>query len=602
MTSDDPSPRPTTLTQGFLDACDRFKSKRAVLRHKVDDGWVNISHEQLSQQVSLAAAGLRHLGLQPSARIGIVSHNRPEWAVADFASLALGSANVPIYPTLPADQTAYVLNDAGVEALFLSDIEQYRKIESVRFRLPALKHIITFERGISGDGVSSLEQLYERGRAAGISHTDHRQEALRVKPDDVATLIYTSGTTGSPKGVMLTHRNIAANVTGALDVLPLGVDDSCLSLLPLSHAFERTCGHYTMIFAGVTINYAESIDAVPQNLQDVRPTVLVSVPRLFEKMYGRVLEAAMAGGAVKRRIFFWARQTAETWADFVLRKETVPTLVGLKKRLADRLVFSQLQARTGGRIRYFVSGGAPLSPEIARFFYAAGLPILEGYGLTESAPVISVNPFDAPRIGSVGRALPNVEITIAPDGEVLARGPNIMQGYYNRPDATAEAIDRDGWLHTGDIGKLDDDGYLTITDRKKDIIVTAGGKNIAPQPIENMVKANPFILNAVMIGDRRKFPSILVVPSIEALGQWAKDRNLAIEPGALLQQSDVVTKIETEVMGSLRDLANFEKPKKVLVIERDFSVEAGELTPTLKVKRRVVEERYRDRIDALYDD
>ncbi len=556
----------------------------------------------LDRRVHAAAAGLRNIGVIPGGRIGILSDNRPEWAVADFASLCAGCANVPIYPTLPSEQTAYILRDAGVEVIFVSDLEQYQKIQTVLANVPTLKTVITFDPGIMGTNTMSLKALSEQGQATGVSHTDHRSDGLRVRPDDLATLIYTSGTTGVPKGVMLTHRNIAANVAGALDVLPLGPDDTCLSLLPLSHAFERTCGHYTMISAGVTIAYAESIDKVPDNLQEVKPTVLVSVPRLFEKMYSRVLEASMGGGAVKRRIFFWARQTAESWADFVLRNDPVPAMVGLKKRLADRLVFSQLQDRTGGRIKYFVSGGAPLSPEIAKFFYAAGLPILEGYGLTESAPVISVNPLHAPKMGSVGRALPGVEISIAPDGEVLARGPNIMQGYFNQPEATAQAIDADGWLHTGDIGTLDEQGYLSITDRKKDIIVTAGGKNIAPQPIENMIKANPFVLNAVMIGDRRKFPSILVVPSVDALLQWAHDRKLTVDPDTLLQEPAVITKIETEVMGSLRDLAHFEKPKKVLAIEHDFTVESGELTPTMKVKRRVIEERYKDRIDALYRD
>ncbi len=594
--------RPETLVHLLFEACERFGSKRVALRFKSNGTWVALSHEALNQQVQHAATGLRHLGVEAGGRIGILSDNRPAWAIADFASLAVGCANVPVYPTLPADQTAYILNDAGVEALFLSDADQYQKIQSVRSTVPRLKHIIAFEAGVVGPDTLSLERLCEHGQASGVSHTDHRLDALKVRSDDVATLIYTSGTTGSPKGVMLTHRNITANVAAALEVLPLGSEDSCLSLLPLSHAFERTCGHFTMIYAGATITYAESIERVADNLQDVRPTVLVSVPRLFEKMYSRVLEAAMAGGAVKRRIFFWARQTAEAWADYVLSGDSVPAFLSVKKKLADRLVFSQLQARTGGRIRYFVSGGAPLSPEIAQFFYAAGLPILEGYGLTECSPVISVNPFEAPRMGSVGLPLPGVEVMIAPDGEVVVRGQMVMKGYYNNPEATAQAIDAAGWLHTGDIGRFDDDGYLTITDRKKDIIVTAGGKNIAPQPIENAVKANPFILNAVMIGDRRKFPSMLVVPSTEALAEWARGRKLDVGSGALLNQPDVITKIETEVMGSLRHLANFEKPKKVLVIESDFTVEAGELTPTMKVKRRVVEQRYRDRIDALYED
>jgi long-chain acyl-CoA synthetase len=424
---------------------------------------------------------------------------------------------------------------------------------------------------------------------------------LAVKRDDLATLIYTSGTTGPPKGVMLSHYNFCSNVEAALKVLTIGPEDSCLSLLPLSHSFERMAGHYTMFHSGTTINYAESIEQVPANLQEVKPTVVLSVPRLFEKIYARVLENAMAGSALKRRIFFWARRTAERWADLELAKKPIPAGLALKKKIADKLVFSKLQARTGGRMRFFASGGAPLNPEIGKFFFAAGLVIVEGYGLSETSPVIAVNPLDGVHIGTVGPPVSGVEVRIAEDGEILARGPNIMLGYFNKPEATREAIDADGWFHTGDIGEFDPDGYVKITDRKKDIIVTAGGKKVAPQPIENMIKTNQFILNAVMIGDKRKYPVLLVVPDVEALKKWAADRNMETDNvAAFLAQPDVAAKMEREVMGSLRDLASFEMPKKIGLIEEDFSIERGELTPTLKVKRRAVEDRYKDRIEALY--
>jgi long-chain acyl-CoA synthetase len=360
-------------------------------------------------------------------------------------------------------------------------------------------------------------------------------------------------------------------------------------------------GHYVMFHCGTTINYAESVEQVPANLQEIKPTVVLSVPRLFEKIYARVLENAMAGGAVKRRIFFWARRNAERWADLRQAEQPIPGWLAFKTKIGDKLVFSKLRARTGGRIRFFGSGGAPLSPEIAKFFYSAHITIVEGYGLSETSPILALNPLDNVRIGTVGPPIPGVELKIAADGEILARGPNIMKGYFNKPEATREAIDADGWFHTGDIGEFDAKGYLKITDRKKDLIVTAGGKKVAPQPIENMIKTNQFVLNAVMVGDKRRFPALLIVPDVEALKKWAAERSLAFgSTGDLLSQADVMAKVEREVMGNLRDLASFEMPKKIALVEEDFSIERGELTPTLKVKRRVVEDRYKDKIEALY--
>jgi long-chain acyl-CoA synthetase len=358
-----------------------------------------------------------------------------------------------------------------------------------------------------------------------------------------------------------------------------------------------------MMHAGAIINYAVSIDTVSNDIADRQPTVVLSVPRLYEKIYARVLEGALSGSGVKKRIFFWAKRTGELRAEYVLAKRPVPGPLAFKHNLADRLVFSKIRTRTGGRLRYFVSGGAPLSPEIAKFFFAAGLPILEGYGLTETSPVITVNSFEHLKIGTVGRAIPGVEVKIAPDGEVLSRGPHIMKGYYRKPDATAEAIDADGWFHTGDIGVIDTDGFLRITDRKKDIIVTAGGKNIAPQPIENRVKTSKYVSNAVMLGDKRKFPIILVVPNIENLRAWAVQRGLKFtDDKSLIALSESVDKVEQEVKKTLRDLAHFEMPKKVMLVARDFTIESGELTPTLKVKRRVVERNYQTQIEALYND
>ncbi len=591
---------PDTLTKLFFNAIDRFSSKRAALRYKHGGVWHDITHFELSRQVHHAALGLLELGVRTGDKIAILSANRPEWAVADYACLTACCADVPIYPTLPASQVAYILKDSGSCAVFVEDEEQCQKVLAHKEALPDLRYIIAFD-GTAADAMS-LRELIQRGAAAESRYPDYRTTACSVDRDSLATLIYTSGTTGEPKGVMLTHYNITSNVLAGLKVIQIGPTDSCLSLLPLSHSFERMAGHYIMLHAGTTINYAESTEQVPANLLEVRPTIVLSVPRLFEKIYARVLENAMAGSSLKRRIFFWARRNAEKWADAKLAGASIPVGLAVKKKLADSLVFSKLQARTGGRVRFFVSGGAPLSPEIARFFYAAGIPILEGYGLTETAPLISVNPLEAPHIGTVGPPVPGVEVRIATDGEILCRGPNVMQGYYNKSEATSEAIDSEAWFHTGDIGELDPQGYIRITDRKKDIIVTAGGKNIAPQPIENMVKTNKFILNAVMIGDKRKYPIILVVPDEEAVGRWAAERRITIVSNKLLSHPDVIAMVEREVMGNLRDLASYEMPRKVLIAEQDFSIETGELTPTLKVKRRVVEEKYSDQIEAAYRD
>jgi long-chain acyl-CoA synthetase len=594
---------PQTVTEMFFDAVDRFSSKAAALRYKAGGRWHDITHQELARRVKHTALGLLELGVKPGDKVGILSENRPEWAIADFGCLTARCADVPVYPTLPAKQATYILKDSGVVAAFVANSTQYAKVAASRADLPALKHVILFEGDLEGPGVMTLTALEQLGAAAERRTPNYQRDAESVQPNDLATLIYTSGTTGDPKGVMLSHGNFTTNVLSALQVLPMTADDSGLSLLPLSHSFERMAGHYTQFYAGTTIAYAESIEAVSANLGEVRPTVMLAVPRLYEKIYARVLENAMSAGGIKRRIFLWAKKHGEAWADLKLAGQPIPAGLAFKRAIGDRLVFSKLRARTGNRIRFFVSGGAPLSADIAKFFFAAGLPVLEGYGLSESSPVICVNPFDRPKLGTVGPPIPGVEVQIAADGEILARGPNIMLGYYNKPEATREAVDADGWLHTGDIGMLDADGYLSITDRKKDIIVTAGGKNIAPQPIENLIKTNKFVLNAVMLGDKKKFPIMLVVPNPDALQAWAAERGLpATDYASLLKHPDTIAKVEREVMGNLRELASYETPKKFMLLADDFTMESGELTPTLKVKRRIVAKHYEKEIEELYRD
>ena len=597
-----PRPAPGTLTKLFFDAVSKFNRPDA-LQVKVGGAYKPISHQEVADRVRHAARGLASLGVKRADRVGILSENRPEWAIADFACLTAGLTDVPIYPTLPADQIAYILKDSGAVAIFVSTREQAEKIRAIRAQVPALKTVISFDDvpDLANMTMADLEKRGAEGETSASIAT-YREDALLVKPDDLATIIYTSGTTGEPKGVMLSHDNIYSNVEASRKAIPFEGKDIGLSFLPLSHIFERMAGHYMMFATGTSIAYAESIDTVAANMGEVRPTLVLSVPRLYEKMYARILETALTGGFLKKKIFFWARGVADRWATEKLAGKEPGGLLAIQYGIAQKLVFSKLKARTGGRLRYFVSGGAPLSPDINKFFYAAGLEILEGYGLTETSPVIAVNTPAAFRIGTVGKPIDGVEVKIAADGEIMTRGPHVMKGYYNKPDATRESIEPDGWFHTGDIGELRD-GFLAITDRKKDIIVTAGGKNIAPQPLENKVKTNKFVAQAVMLGDKRKFPSMLIVPNFDQLERWAKERNIIwTDRAQLLRMPTIQAKMEQEVNQELAGAAHFEIPKKIGLIEHDFSIEKGELTPTQKVKRRAIDKNYKKLIDSLYDE
>jgi len=596
-----PRPDPGTLNKLFFDSMAEF-SKPDALRYKAGGQWIPLSHKQIEERVRRVALGLRASGVRKGDRVAILSENRPEWVFSDWGCLTSGLTDVPVYPTLPADQIPHILADSGAVAIFVSTADQAAKIAEIRNKTPLLKHVISFVSPAPAGVDMTFQELIERGQADESPETiaAWKREALEVKPDDIATLIYTSGTTGAPKGVMLTHDNLYSNVQVAKTRVPFTGHDSMLSFLPLSHSFERMV-NYLAWATGTSVAYAESIETVPINMAEIRPTLMCAVPRLYEKMYSRILENALRGGAVKKNIFFWARAVAGKWADEVLAGRTPGPWLALRYRIAMKVVFSKLQERTGGRLRYFVSGGAPLAPEINKFFFAAGLTILEGYGLTETSPLISVNTPDHFRIGTVGRPVDGVEVEIAADGEILTRGHHVMRGYFNNPEATAEVIDSEGWFHTGDIGALED-GYLRITDRKKDIIVTAGGKNIAPQPIENLVKTNKYVSEAVMIGDQRKFPVMLIVPNFDHLEKWAAYKNIIwTDRAQLLQMPTIQAKIEKEVLGALTGLASYETPKKVALLEHEFSVERGELTPSMKVKRRVVDKNYKTLIDGLFE-
>jgi long-chain acyl-CoA synthetase len=591
-----------TLCDIFYHSVETFRKPEHLL-YKKEGAWTPISSDAFLTAVEELSMGLRSLGIEKGDRVAILSENRPEWAYADLATLCAGAVDAPIYSTLTPPQVLYILNDSGARTLFVSTAAQLRKVMEVRAQAPMLRHVIHMDDAPHPDTLS-LEDVRVRGREAlATDRGAVRKRAQAVDPEDLATLIYTSGTTGDPKGVMLTHHNLVSNVHASARLFAgLGTKDVALSFLPLCHVFERMAGHYLMLRHGVTVAYAESVDKVPANLGEVKPTILLSVPRLYEKMYARVNEKVANDWAPKQAIFRWAMGLGrQVFAHRVARTEPGAWLK-LRYALATKLVFAKIKERVGGRIRLFVSGGAPLGREIALFFGAAGLPILEGYGLTETSPVISVNLPERMKPGTVGPVLDGVEVQIAPDGEILVRGPNVMKGYYKKPEATAEAIDKDGFFHTGDIGRVDPEGFLAITDRKKDILVTSGGKNIAPQPIENRLKSDKFFAEVVMIGDKRNFAVALVVPNFDLLEKWFRDKGLSFaNREELLARPEVAGFYQARIEELLPELAPFERIKKVAVLHKEFSLEAGELTPTLKVKRRVIEQRYKDLIDRMYE-
>jgi long-chain acyl-CoA synthetase len=590
-----------SLCDIFYDSVDTYK-KPEHLKFKREGAWRAISSDEFRRAVEELSMGLRGLGVEKGDRLAIISENRPEWAFADLATLTAAAVDVPIYVTLVPEQVAYILNDSGARLVFVSNASQAAKVAETRATASHVEHVILMDEG-QVEGTTPLEELRARGREALAREPDAvRKRAAEVNPHDLATLIYTSGTTGNPKGVMLTHWNIASNVEALLKTpTQIVADDTCLSFLPLCHILERMVGHYTMLQTGVTIAYAESFETVPENLAEVRPTVMVSVPRLYEKMYARVNEKVANDPPLRQKIFKWAVGVGRQVFAHRVDKTEPGGLLKLQFALADKLVFSKIKQRVGGRLKLCTSGGAPLAREIAEFFGAAGLVILEGYGLTETSPVITVNRVDDMRPGSVGKPLEGIEVKIAADGEILTRGPHVMKGYYNLPEATAEAIELDGWFHTGDIGRIDAQGFLVITDRKKDILVTSGGKNIAPQPIENQIKTNQFIAEIVMIGNKRHHPAALVVPDFDNLDKWAREHGIASSSREdLISRPEVVALYEDTIEGLTKNLAQFEKIKKISLIANEFTIEAGELTPTLKVKRRVVEEKYKDVIDRMY--
>jgi long-chain acyl-CoA synthetase len=565
---------------------------RAMLWQDTAGSWQPVSSEQFARRVRAVAAALTSWGIRKGERVAILSENRWEWAVADFACLTLGVVDVPIYPTLLADQIAPLLADSGSRAIFVSSRAQYDKVAAIR-ATTQLEHVVIMDEEAL-PAAETFSSLLSHG--SGAPDPDFERNARAVKPGDLATLIYTSGTTGEPKGVLLTHGNVACNVNHSLDAFALNPSDSCISFLPLSHITDRHLD-YALYAKHVLVAYCPSFDTLPQAMQAIHPTVLVAVPRVFEKVR-QVAEQRAAESGIKRRLFAWAHATGQPHRDEVAAGRTPSSL---SWKLADTIVYKKLRAGFGGHVRYFIAGGAPLGLDTAHWFASMGIRILEGYGLTETSPVIAINTPLANRMGSVGRPLPNIECHIAADGELLVRGPSIFQGYWkNRGDA--ESIDAEGWFHTGDIGHIDQDSFLFITDRKKELLKTSGGKLIAPQPIENKLKASVLVGNCALVGDRHKFASALISPNFAALEPWAKEHGIAGARSQLVDNEQVRAEYQALIDKVNTTLANFETIKRFRLVPDEWSLDSGELTPSLKLRRRVVAQKYAREIAEFYAD
>lgn len=577
----------------------------AIMKYKSGDRWVDVTVPEFRDSVRGLACAFHDKGVKPGDRVAILAENRPEWTISDFAALTSGAVSVPVYPTLLGWQIEYILNDSGAVAIVCSNQEQLDKILEIRSHVPSLRTIIVCDPPASlPEGIRLFREVVEEGKRW---ETDHGpswfdQSLKAPTPGDLATLVYTSGTTGNPKGAMLTHGNITSNVLTVPENVPFEVGDIALSILPLSHILERMID-FLYLYKGLCIAYAENVNKVADNLAEVQPHFFAAVPRLFEKMRARVMDNVAAAPPARQKIFRWALGVAAERLPYIVDRKPLPFGLKMKSAVADKLVFGKILARLGGRVKYVVSGGAPLSAELAAFFIGAGVEILEGYGLTETSPVIAVNRPDKRRLGTVGPVVEGVEVKIASDGEILTRGPHVMKGYWNNDDATAQTIDSERWLHTGDIGEIDSDGFLKITDRKKDILITAYGKNIAPQPLEALLKSSPYVGTPVLIGDRRKYLIALIVPNFEKLQREATALGVAYNSNdELVRDPKIVALLQEEIDRINQNLDRQEKIRRFALLPRDFSVEEDEITPSLKVKRKEIDKKYKAIIDSLYSD
>src|SRR5213594_3294343 len=593
-----------TLARMFWDRVER-SGDRPAQSFKVGAEWRTITWREVGDIVRELALGLIALGRQKGDRVALLSASRAEWVQADFAIFSAGCVTVPVYPTYPPDLISYVVNDSGAKTIIVEDSAQLAKVLQARDKIPALQQIVViagYDAPQPPKMVMTWESLRRLGRESDAAHKSTLADRVATtRPTDLATIVYTSGTTGPPKGVMQTHGNHVAAVTASKQATPVQEGWVHLLFLPLAHSFARL-ESFLGVTHGLTTAFAENLDKVGDNLKETQPHFICSVPRVFEKVYGKILAGVEAGSPAKKKIFNWAVSVGRDVSRHQQRGQPVPTALELKRKLAHKLVFSKLHAALGGRLQWAVSGGAPLSRDIAEFFHSAGILILEGYGLTETCPVLTFNRPGRFKFGSVGQALPGVELKIAPDGEILARGANVAtRGYYKQPEASREVFEPEGWFHTGDIGRIDDDGFLFITDRKKDLIVTAGGMNIAPQNIENLLKADPFVSQAMVYGDRRPYPVALITLNPDELKKFAQEQGIiASDPAVLVKHPKVVERVERTVEEKNSKLQSYAKIKKFRVLPDDFTQDGGELTPTLKVKRKVVIQKYSRELEDLY--
>jgi long-chain acyl-CoA synthetase len=592
---------PTTLVEVF-EYVARVHPRSDTLNYKRDGRWIAMSSDEMLGRARHIAAGLYSLGVRRGDRVAILSESRAEWTLTDAGCLFATAIDVPIYPTLTPPQVRYILKDSGARVLVLQNEEKFLQVREILADCPAIEHLILFEKP-SGEVARalSLAELEARGQAIEEAQPGLISKAAHlIKPDELATIIYTSGTTGEPKGVMLTHSNLVSNLIDSSGHLSFARDDSALSVLPLSHVLERLA-MYMYLYHGMAVYFGESLETIGPNLREVKPTIFVGVPRIFEKILARVKEKTAEKGRLNVAILNWAVAVGKKHARLSTRHQQIPAWLELERRLADRLIFSKMRTALGGRIRLLVSGGAALPEELGYVYIGAGLPIVQGYGLTETSPVITAGMLEDNRVGTVGKPIRNVAVRIASDGEIETRGPNVMRGYYNKPEETRAVFTGDGWFKTGDIGTLDADGFLRITDRKKELFKTSGGKYIAPQPIEQMIKGSRFVNQVVLIGNGRKFPAALVVPDWERVESYAQLKGIKAGSHAeLCKHPRIIDLFERQIAGLTTELAQYERVKKVALLENEFTIEGGELTPTLKVKRRVIDEKYRDVIDALY--